>query len=137
MTERDREPECSNLGERNIVERAADEVRSWMGDASAEARRECDDRAADTRSPDERVRDAVCERLAGEGVNMRDVVVRVVGGEVVLQGSVPSVEERERAERIACGVPGVARVGNELELRAGELEPGPDVPFPDEDTRAA
>ncbi len=87
----------------------------------------------------ERLRDAVCERLTGEGgVHTGDVAVRVVGSEVVLQGSVPSEDERERAGRVARAVPGVGGVVNELELRAGELEPGPDVPFPDErDTRAA
>ncbi len=134
----DRERECPDDQDRNVIDRAVDEVRSWVGDERAEQRRQCDDAMADTRSPDERLRDAVAERLAEGGVNTRDVVVRVVDRDVVLQGSVPSGQERERAERLACAVPGVGCVADELELRAGELEPGPHVPFPDDpDTRAA
>jgi osmotically-inducible protein OsmY len=44
------------------------------------------------------------------------VEVDATGGEVVLKGSVPSPEERERAQEIALAVPGVSRVTNQLRV---------------------
>lgn len=56
-------------------------------------------------------------------LDVHDVDVDVVRGEVVLQGSVGSEDARRRTEVIARGTAGVRTVRNDLDVRTGELEP--------------
>jgi osmotically-inducible protein OsmY len=51
-----------------------------------------------------------------EAVHARDIDVEVKDGAVTLSGLVEVVSRRERAERVALGVPGVASVENRLRV---------------------
>ena len=72
---------------------------------------------------DDRIKEDVCARLAAEEgrVDASDVEVRVERGEVTLQGSVPTPDERRRVEAIADDCEGVRNVHNRLNVRDGEL----------------
>jgi osmotically-inducible protein OsmY len=60
---------------------------------------------------------AVLDALAADDtVHARDVEVEVKAGAVTLNGLVEVASQRERAERIALGVPGVASVDNRLRV---------------------
>jgi osmotically-inducible protein OsmY len=60
---------------------------------------------------------AVLDALAADDtVHARDVDVDVKAGAVTLSGLVEVASQRERAERIALGVPGVASVDNRLRV---------------------
>jgi osmotically-inducible protein OsmY len=63
------------------------------------------------------VRNRLMEALVQSGqVTPYRIEADATGGEVVLKGSVPRPEERERAEEIALAVPGVSRVTNRLQI---------------------
>jgi osmotically-inducible protein OsmY len=69
-----------------------------------------------TRS-DERIREDVCDRLCEHGfIDASDIDVRVANGEVTLQGSVSSRQEKRIAEDIAEQVSGVRQLHNELRV---------------------
>jgi osmotically-inducible protein OsmY len=60
---------------------------------------------------------AVLDALAADAeVHARDIHVDVEDGAVTLTGLVEVVSQRERAQRIALGVPGVASVENQLRV---------------------
>jgi osmotically-inducible protein OsmY len=60
---------------------------------------------------------AVLDALgADEAIHARDIEVKVKEGAVTLRGLVEVVSQRDRAERIALGVPGVASVENRLRV---------------------
>lgn len=60
---------------------------------------------------------AVLDALAADDVvHARDIEVEVDDGAVTLSGLVEVVSQRERAERIVLGVPGVASVDNRLRV---------------------
>jgi hypothetical protein len=110
--------------------------RAWGGYASDQGEpgdvEELETPVAGAPADSETVKAQVCEQLRDEAaLDVRDLAVDVVNGEVVLQGSTGSEDARRRAEVIARGTPGVRSVRNELEIRTGELEP------PEERGRAA
>lgn len=114
-TRRDYQRDYDN--ERGFFEKASDEVASWFGDADAERRREADQHRGHgpkgyTRSAD-RIREDVCDRLADDVlVDAREIDITVNNGEVTLSGTVPSRNQRRRAEAIAESVSGVVHVQN-------------------------
>ena len=60
---------------------------------------------------------AVLDALAADDVvHARDIEVEVNDGAVTLSGLVEVVSQRERAERVVLGVPGVASVDNRLRV---------------------
>lgn len=72
------------------------------------------DRALSEKRPEdlelaERVRDELDEQAAARGVR-----VRVEGGRVTLYGQVPSVDDRERVERLVTQIAGVDEIDNDL-----------------------
>jgi hypothetical protein len=81
------------------------------------------------RRPVERILDDIHERLLREPVDARDVNVRVQGGDIVLEGTVPTKPDSWLIERVCDGVLGVAHVENRLRVRteadAGE-RPAPE-----------
>lgn len=111
---------------RSWNDRAADEVRSWFGDAGAEQRRDWDAAARGHhrgRGPkgyqrsDERIREDVCDRLTDDPVvDASEIEVTVSGGEVTLNGMTPSRTEKRRAEDLADSVSGVRHVQNNLRV---------------------
>ena len=122
--------------ERGWLERTGDEIASWFGDEDAERRRRMDHRghgpAGYTRS-DERIREDANDRLTDDwGVDARDITVIVANGEVTLDGTVPSREQKRRAEDVVDDLSGVKNVQNNLRIKEpaawdrnnrGETEP--------------
>lgn len=108
--------------ERGWWDRTKDEVRSWMGDADAEHRREADHRGRGPRGytrSDERIREDVSDWLMEDRyVDASEIDVTVSGGEVTLAGTVDSREMKRRAEDIADNVLGVKDVHNSLRVRS-------------------
>ena len=81
---------------------------------------------------DQRVWEDVCARLTDEPhVDASDVEVRVENGEVTLEGSVRSREEKRRAEDAIERITGVRDVHNHLHVAHGGIgEPGaPQTPL--------
>lgn len=109
--------------DRSWVDRARDEVASWMGDHDAQARRNVDARQGEHRGrgpknyrrSDERIRDDVNDRLTEDSwLDAQGIEVTVANGEVTLAGTVRSREDKRRAEVLAEGVSGVDNVQNNL-----------------------
>lgn len=107
-------------GDRGFFTRAADEVASWFGDEDAERRRERDYRGYGPRGytrSDDRIHEDVNDRLMDDdAVDATEVTVSVAGGEVTLDGTVPSRLAKRRAEDCADSVSGVAHVQNNLRV---------------------
>jgi osmotically-inducible protein OsmY len=73
---------------------------------------------------DDRIREDVCERLAGDSiVDASDMEVTVADGEVTLSGSAHARAEKRRAEDIVEHVSGVRDVQNQLRLSKVREEP--------------
>jgi osmotically-inducible protein OsmY len=106
--------------ERGFFDRAADEVSSWFGDEDAARRRELDHSGRGpqnyTRS-DERILEDACDNLTDDwGVDARNVQVTVSDHEVTLDGTVPSRQQKRRAEDCVEWVSGVTHVQNNLRV---------------------
>ena len=107
--------------ERGFFERAGDEVASWFGDEEAARRREQDHRgrgpANYTRS-DERILEDACDRLTEDwGVDASNIQVTVQNGEVTLDGTVASRQQKRRAEDCVDDLSGVKHVQNNLRVQ--------------------
>ena len=107
--------------ERGWLERTGDEIASWFGDEDAERRRREDHRgrgpAGYTRS-DDRIREDANDALTDDwGVDARDISVTVASGEVTLDGTVPSREQKRRAEDVIDDLSGVKHVQNNLRVK--------------------
>ncbi|AZB55534.1 BON domain-containing protein [Cereibacter sphaeroides] len=110
-----------SAGERGFMDRAADEVMSWMGDDEAGRRREEDHRGKGPRGyqrSDTRIHDDVNDRLSDDPrLDASDIDVSVAGGEVTLNGHVSTKMDKRRAEDCADTVSGVRHVQNNLRVR--------------------
>jgi osmotically-inducible protein OsmY len=102
--------------ERGFWDRASDEVSSWFGDEEAARRRQEDQRGRGPRNyirSGDRIREDVNDRLTDDWrVDASDIEVTVSGTEVTLTGTVPTREQRRRAEDIAESISGVTHVQN-------------------------
>ncbi|MBO9518000.1 MAG: BON domain-containing protein [Porphyrobacter sp.] len=111
----------SDPNERGWFDRASDEVASWFGDEAASRRRELYDHrgrgpAGYTRS-DERILEDVNDELTEDwGVDASKVQVTVSGGDVTLDGTVPSRAQKRRAEECVEDLSGVRNVQNNLRV---------------------
>ena len=112
--------------ERGWWDRASDEVASWFGDEEAERRRRMDEQRAHRRGrgpknyrrSDERIKEDVNDRLGDDYyIDASDIEVMVSNQEVTLTGTVPSRNDKRRAEDIAEGVSGVTNVENRLRVK--------------------
>jgi hypothetical protein len=66
---------------------------------------------------DDRVHEDVCDRLTADPVvDATEIDVRVVRGEVTLEGEVRTRDQKRRAEHVAASAPGVCDVVNRLRL---------------------
>lgn len=105
---------------RGFLERAGDEVASWFGDEDAARRREADHRGrgpSDYTRSDERIREDVNDALTHDWrVDASHVRVTVKDGEVTLEGTVDTRQDKRRAEDLADDVSGVRHVQNNLRL---------------------
>jgi osmotically-inducible protein OsmY len=109
--------------ERGFLERAGDEVASWFGDEDAARRRAQDHRG---RGPigymrtDERIREDASERLTDDwAVDARNIELSVSKGEITLNGTVSSRDQKRRAEDLVEDLSGVKHVQNNLRVDEG------------------
>jgi osmotically-inducible protein OsmY len=113
---------------RGFLERAGDEIASWFGDEGASRRREQDHRGrgpSDYTRSDERIREDVNDALTHDWrVDASHVRVVVKAGEVTLEGTVSSRQDKRRAEDLADDVTGVQHVQDNLRVQAGEGQSG-------------
>lgn len=118
-------------GDRNVFERAGDEVASWFGDEDAERRRRQDARQGDagaehhrgkgpkgyTRS-DARIQEDASDRLMDDPhIDASDIELTVAGGEITLDGTVANRFSKRHAEDLVDTVTGVVHVQNNLRVR--------------------
>lgn len=106
--------------DRGFVDRAEDEVSSWFGDDDAERRRRMDHTgrgpANYTRS-DDRITEDASDHLTNDWrVDARNVDVKVDNGEITLDGTVNSREQKHRAEMCVENIGGVRHVQNNLRV---------------------
>jgi osmotically-inducible protein OsmY len=125
-SEYDRERYGGGGEERGWWDRASDAVASWFGDEDAERRRRMDEQRAHRRGrgpkgyrrSDERIREDVNDRLGDDYyIDASDIEVTVSNTEVTLTGTVPSRNDKRRAEDIAESVSGVTNVENRLRVK--------------------
>lgn len=128
------------------LDRAADQVRSWFGgdDDDRERGPRGDERhraygrgegkfrgrgPKNYRRSDERLREAVCDRLSdNEWLDASEVEVNVAAGEVILTGNVDSRYAKRLAENIAESVSGVSNVQNNLRVLSYQTGTGTEAP---------
>lgn len=107
--------------ERGFLDRAGDEVASWFGDEEAARRREMDHTGrgpANYNRSDERILEDACDHLTRDwAVDARNVQVTVQDGEVTLDGTVTSRQQKRRAEDCVDHVSGVGHVQNNLRVK--------------------
>lgn len=107
---------------RGFLQRAGDEVASWFGDDDAARRREADHRGrgpSDYTRSDERIREDINDALTHDWrLDASHVRVTVQSGEVTLEGTVDSRQDKRRAEDLADNVTGARHVQNNLRLNS-------------------
>lgn len=120
---RDEREHRSDHNHRSFWDKTADEVQSWMGDEDA-ARRRRMDKHHRGRGPrgykrsDDRINEDVHDRLTDDWMlDASDIEVSVADGEVTLNGTVESREDKRRAEDIVDDISGVTHVQNNLRVR--------------------
>ncbi|WP_117192208.1 BON domain-containing protein [Rhizobium terrae] len=106
---------------RSFMERAGDEVSSWLGDEEAEQRRMMD--AHRGKGPkgyqrsDARIEEDVNDRLSDDPIlDASNITVTVKEGEVTLDGFISSRWDKRRAEDLVDGISGVRHVQNNLRV---------------------
>jgi osmotically-inducible protein OsmY len=120
--------------DRGFMEKAGDEVASWMGDDQARWRREQDHARGQShygRGPkgysrsDDRIREDVSDRLTEDWhIDASNIEVTVSNGEVTLNGMVDSRDAKRHAEDLTDSVSGVRHVQNNLRVQqAGSSMP--------------
>lgn len=106
--------------ERDMLDRAGDEIASWFGDEDAEARREADHRGRGPKGyvrSDARIEEDVNDRLTEDRfVDATEIAVSVKDREITLDGTVESRRAKRRAEDCADSVSGVQHVQNNLRV---------------------
>ena len=113
-----------DVEERDMLDRAGDELASWFGDDAAEARREEDHRGRGPKTyvrSDIRVEEDVNDTLTDDpDVDATDIEVSVKDREVTLNGKVDSRRAKRVAEDCADSVSGVVHVQNNLRVEHGK-----------------
>lgn len=111
--------------ERDMMDRAGDEIASWFGDDAAEARREADHRGRGPKGyvrSDARIEEDVHDRLTDDPVvDATEIAVTVQDREVTLDGTVDSRRAKRRAEDCVDSISGVQHV--QINLRVQPAEP--------------
>ncbi|WP_121116145.1 BON domain-containing protein [Croceibacterium ferulae] len=107
--------------ERGFFDKAGDTVASWFGDDDAARRREQDHRGSGpanyTRS-DQRILEDVCDTITHDrDVDGRQIQVTVQDGEVTLDGTVTSRQQKRHAEDLTHDLSGVKHVQNNLRIK--------------------
>jgi hypothetical protein len=109
--------------ERGFFERAGEAIGRWFGDDDGSGRQRESYRghgpAGYTRT-DERIREDASERLTDDwAVDARKIELTVSSGEITLNGTVPSRDQKRRAEDLVENLSGVKHVQNNLRVEQG------------------
>lgn len=115
--------------DRGLLERAGDAVARWFGDDEQYGERRESYRGhgpANYTRTDERIREDASERLTEDWrVDARKIEVSVSNGEITLDGTVTSRNQKRRAEDLVEDVSGVKHVQNNLRVaEATAWDPG-------------
>ncbi len=111
--------------DRGFFERAGDAVARWFGDddGSDYGRRRENYRGhgpSNYTRTDERIREDASERLTDDwSVDARNIEVKVSGGEITLDGTVRTRDQKRRAEDLVEDLSGVKHVQNNLRVDEG------------------
>ena len=110
-----------NRNEPGFLERASETVASWFNDDDGYRSRSRGYRGhgpANYNRSDERVLEDACDALTEDwGVDARNIQVTVSNGDVTLDGTVPSREQKRRAEDCVDDLSGVKNVQNNLRVQ--------------------
>ncbi|WP_250893845.1 BON domain-containing protein [Croceibacterium selenioxidans] len=114
-------PDWNERNERGWFDKASDEVASWFGDEAATRRRELYDHRghgpAGYKRSDDRILEDASDALTDDWhVDARKVQITVSNGEVTLEGTVPSRQQKRRAEDCVEDLSGVRHVQNNLRV---------------------
>ena len=106
--------------ERGLLERAGDTIAHWLGDDADYGRGERGYRGQGpsgySRS-DERIMEDACDCLTDDwAVDARQISLTVNNGEVTLDGTVPTRQQKRRAEDVIDDLSGVKHVQNNLRV---------------------
>lgn len=111
---------------RGFLDKAGDEIASWFGNEDAARRREQDHRGrgpSDYTRSDDRIREDVNDALTNDWrLDASHVRVTVKDGEVTLEGTVSSRQDKRRAEDLADDVTGAKHVQNNLRVQDGAAQ---------------
>jgi osmotically-inducible protein OsmY len=106
--------------DRGLFERAGEAVARWFGDDDDYRRQRRSYRGhgpANYTRTDERIREDASERLTDDwSVDARKIEVKVSSGEITLDGTVASRDQKRRAEDLVEDVSGVKHVQNNLRV---------------------
>ncbi|HEU4650719.1 MAG TPA: BON domain-containing protein [Croceibacterium sp.] len=120
---RDRSYGGSRGDDRGFFERAGDAVARWFGDDEGSGRQRESYRGhgpANYTRTDERIREDASERLTDDwSVDARKIEVKVSNGEITLDGTVTSRDQKRRAEDLVEDLSGVKHVQNNLRVDEG------------------
>jgi osmotically-inducible protein OsmY len=121
---RDRQYDYGRNDERGFFERAGDAVARWFGDDDGDYGRRRESYRGHGPSnytrTDERIREDASERLTDDwSVDARNIEVKVSNGEITLDGTVRSRDQKRRAEDLVEDLSGVKHVQNNLRVDDG------------------
>jgi hypothetical protein len=92
-------------------------IRQLAGPLPAPRRSDYTGRGPKYARADDRVREDVCDRLTADPfVDATEIDVRIVRGEVTLEGEVRTRDQKRHAEDVAASIAGVSDVINRLRL---------------------
>jgi osmotically-inducible protein OsmY len=109
--------------DRTWLNRAGDEVLSWMGDDYATRRRRNDDASHRGKGPknfkrtDDRIKELINDSLTDDWqIDASDIEVNVQNGEVILSGYVNDRAQKRKAENLVENVSGVTQIENRIKI---------------------
>ncbi len=120
---RDRGYDRDRGDDRGFFERAGDAVAKWFGEDDDYGRRRESYRGkgpSNYTRTDERIREDASERLTDDwSVDARNIEVKVSNGEITLDGTVRTRDQKRRAEDLVEDLSGVKHVQNNLRVDEG------------------
>jgi len=124
--------------DRGFFDKAGDTVASWFGDDDAARRLQQDHRGSGpanyTRS-DQRILEDVCDTITHDRmVDGRQIQVTVQDGEVTLDGTVTSRQQKRHAEDLTHDLSGVKHVQNNLRIKDRSSDSSNSTPSLSRDT---
>lgn len=120
--DRDDEGAWASQGGRSYGRGTSQGSGGWMSGGASSRESYSGRGPKDYKRSDDRIREEISDRLTDDhGVDASEITVQVQGGEVTLSGSVPTREQKRRAEDLAEWCSGVSDVTNSLRVqKAGQ-----------------